>query len=416
MAGPIPVPYSRSLLWSCLALLLIGLYLLVGDQLRLSQWNVTPQANAALDEALAWKRGTFAMKYNTYEVAHVGDRCYNVVGLAFTLISVVATTLTHGLGGGAEEFHAPWFVAIVALPIPLLAYAAFLRQTRSPPWAAVLAGYLILATPLRSVLAMCGGGSIYYINHALAVTGLLLIADDLLGRQRIWPAVVGLALAAWSRQMTCFYALPILWTAWAQGRHAASEGPAPLRAKRRRRIIAAAGVALVAAVPMSLSAWKFGNPFDTGYPRMYAGRSDPISRQAQECFWGVRYVPMHAWAMNLAYPRWDIRGGALYAVTAHRDGAAIWLTSPLCLGVLLTARRWWRDPPRRALMLASLLVIAGLWGYHTTGSRDCGHYRYALDVVPVWLLVIAPYTEVPRGRRWTLACLAYGAMYAALVA
>jgi len=410
------------MLWACLILLFIGLYLVAGPRLLLSQWSVTPQANAAMDEALAWKRGTFALAYNDYEVAWVDGKPYNVVGPAFTLISLVATTLTHWLGGGPEEFYAPWYVAVVALPIPLLAYAAFLRQTGSPPWAAVLTAYLIIATPLLPVLALCRTGSIYYINHALAVIGLLLLANDLLGAQRVWPALFGLALAAWSRQMTCFYAIPILAIAWRQGRAArppqAEPGTnlrgGPARARFAIRLSLPA-MLFIAAVPMTINALKFANPFDSGYTRMYAGRKDEITRRAQECFFGPRYVPMHARAMNLSFPRWDIRGGTLYPLCDNLDGASLWLTCPLLLGVFTTVRRWWIDPPRRALMVSTLPVITGLWCYHTTGSHDSGHYRYALDFIPLWLMVIAPYLQSPRGRPLTLLSLAYGALYFSIV-
>ncbi len=49
--------------------------------------------------------------------------------------------------------------------------------------------------------------------------------------------------------------------------------------------------------------------------------------------------------------------------------------------------------------------------YHTTGSGESGYYRYSLDFIPLWLMVIAPYTEGRRGVVLTLACLAYSALY-----
>ncbi len=124
---------------------------------------------------------------------------------------------------------------------------------------------------------------------------------------------------------------------------------------------------------------------------------------------------MHFKAMNLSFPAVDIRRGQLMLIPTDVDGASIWLTSPLLIGVLLTARRWWADPGRRALMLASFAVAAGLMCYHTTGAKDTGYYRYALDFVPIWLLVIAPYTARPRAVPWVLACLAYGALYNTLI-
>jgi hypothetical protein len=162
---------------------------------------------------------------------------------------------------------------------------------------------------------------------------------------------------------------------------------------------------------MTLNTLKFGNPFDTGYTLMYEGRSGPIAQRAHRQFFGPGHVKMHAMAMNLAFPSWDLRGGTLYPVTEDIDGGSIWLTSPLLLGVLVTCRSWWKDRRRRALMLGTLPVIAGLMCYHTTGAGGAGYYRYALDFIPIWLLVIAPYTMGRRGVPLTIACLAYSALY-----
>ncbi len=423
--------------WGCLALLLVGLHLAVGPKVRLSEWVISRGANAAMDEALQWKAGSLALSDANprWEAPEVDGRRYNVVGLAFVLVSLVGTTLTEWAGGAPDTFYPPYFIALVALPLPLAGFWAFRRMVGSSAWAAVLTAYLIVGTGVTSALAVCGRGSLYHINHALAVVGLLVFTADLLGARRVWPALLGLALAVWSRQMTCLYAVPLLWIAWrgvgASPRDVAAAAldrdsaahpcdktsrsalreASPSRA-RRRLWIATAGVVIIAAIPMILNTVKFGNPFDTGYPRMYEGRTDTIGRKAQSCFFGPRYVPEHAWAMNLAFPRFDLRG----VCTPHLDpsgvnGAGIWLTSPLLLGVFVTWRRWWSDPCRRALMLASVAVVAGLWCYHTTGSYNAGYYRYALDVIPVWLMVIAPYTTGPRGRMLTVGCLAYSALY-----
>jgi hypothetical protein len=179
--------------------------------------------------------------------------------------------------------------------------------------------------------------------------------------------------------------------------------------------LALAGVAIVAGVPMTLNAIKFGSPFDTGYVRMYEDRgvraSDFIGRRARECFFGPRWIPEHAWAMNVSFPRPDIRGGTLYLDRAGVNGASIWLTSPLLIGVFVACRRWWTDPVRRALMLGTAAVVLGLWCYHTTASYDTPYYRYSLDFIPIWLLVIAPYTTARRAVPWTVGCLAYSLLY-----
>ena len=164
---------------------------------------------------------------------------------------------------------------------------------------------------------------------------------DLLGPRRVWPALIGLALAAWSRQMTALYALPLV----AMSFFGAANGPNV----KRHRWIALVGLAVIAAVPLTLNTLKFGNPVETGYGRIYENRSDPIGRSGQEKLFGLRYVPTHLRAMNTAFPSWDIRGGTLYPDTSEVNGGSIWLTTPLLIAVLLTLPRWWRDRSRRLL-------------------------------------------------------------------
>lgn len=423
--------------------MLIGLYLVVGPKITLSRWRVTPEGNTALDEALQWRQGSLALSHRFYECAEVDGRCYNVVGPLFTLLSVVATFLASlgaalsralGIEGASAGFSPLMYVGLVALPLPLVGFWAFRTVVKSSAWAAVLTAYLIAGTGLTPVLATCRGGSIYYINHVLAVVGLLVFAADLLGRQRIWPAAIGLCMAAWSRQTTCLYALPLLWIAW-RGADAMSptrDDDKPLtrvatqspqrphasraaRPVRRRLVVATIGVAIAGGLPMMLNTLKFGNPLETGYRRLFEGRGDAIGRRGHEAVFGLRYVGMHAWAMNVAFPRWDIRAGALYADTSAVDGASIWWSSPLLLAIFVTGHRWWSDHKRRALMLGTLPVIAGLMCYCTTSANDAGYYRYSLDFIPIWLLVIAPYTTGRRGVPLTLACLGYSALYFRLV-
>lgn len=415
--------------WGCLALMLTALYLVVGPKITLSKWFVTTEGSTAAAEAVSWRKGTLALSPSFYEDVEYDGRRYNVVGLAFVVVSVIGTTLTDWLGGGPDQFYPPLFVAMVALPVPFLGYWAFRVAGQSPPWAAVLTVYLIAGTSLRPMLTRAGGCDIYAINHVLAVSGLLMLSADLLGRQRIWPSLIGLALAVWSRQTTCFFAIPLLGLAASRrdvcltaAGPARESFPAPAddaaersvsHAHRRsgRLIAAMIGLAVIAAVPMTLNTLKFGNPFNTGYALMYKGRLDRIALDARRQFYGPAYFFRHAKAMHLAFPPLDIRGGTLYPVTDAIEGGSIWLTSPLLLAIIPTLPYWWRNRRARGLMLSSFLVMFAVMGYHTTGAQQAGFYRYSLDFIPVWLVVIAPYITSRRGVPFTLGCLAYSTLY-----
>ncbi|MBX3396096.1 MAG: hypothetical protein KF841_12085 [Phycisphaerae bacterium] len=416
-------------MWGCLALLMVALLIVVAPRISLSRWEVIRHMNAAFDEAMQWRDGKLYLSDAApiWEAPAVDGRKYNVVGHVFVLLSLVGVWLSELTGAPPGQFYPPYYILMLAAPVPLVAFGVFRLQTRSAAWGAVLAGYFIAGTCMRPVLWHCRGSSIYYINHVIAATGLLIFAADMLGRRRVWPAAIGLILAAWSRQMTCLYALPFLWLTWTACRSPRGNPPSAIGIESAFREITPAGrsvrtsyvkffaalgvVAVIGLYPMAMSYAKLGNPLDSGYPGMYVGRTDKIALDAQSCFWGTRWFPRHFKSMNLTLPTPDIRENTIYFDNTDRDGGSIWFTTPLLLAVFATARRWWRDPARRALMLSSLLVIFGLWGYHTTGSHECGYYRYALDFIPIWFAVIAPYVTTPRAAPWTLACLAWSTFY-----
>jgi|CXWL01.1.fsa_nt_gi hypothetical protein len=393
--------------YGVLALLLIALHLAVGATVSLPTWRVTQDNNAAMEEALAWRSGRLDLARNRYEVARVEDKYYNVVGLAFTLIAFVGVSLSQLFGGPVGELYPPLFVAIVALPLPLIAYWAFGEVTRSREWSAVWTFYLVAGTCLLPILTTCGTGSIYYINHVLAVTGLLLLGGDLLGSKKGWPAAMGLLLAAWSRQTTMLYAIPFLWLFLGRRSNITDH----VGRSSRTKWLAVSTVVLLIIVPGIFNFLKFGNPFTSGYRLLYEGRSDAIARRAGECFFGLANVPMHAWAMNVQWPRLDIRGGGLFLDVAGTQGVSIWLTNPLFIAVGLTIRRWWRDSTARALMLTTLVIVFVDLCYHTTGSQDSGYFRYALDYIPIWLLVMAKCLDRPSQRYCLMLGIAYSCLY-----
>jgi hypothetical protein len=390
-----------------LAICLIGIYLLIGPQIELHAWQVIPQTNASLDEALQWKKGKLNVNMK-YEMSHYGDKYYNVAGLAFTMISVVATTINNLAGGRPDDFFPLHYIMVVAVPIPIASFWAFRRVTGSSPYAALFTTYLFVGTSLEPILRVCRNGSLNFIDHALAVTGLLIFAGDLLGRPRIWPAALGLMLASWSRPMTSLLTFPFLLIVWQL--KPVLETRMPLAAARRRMILALAAVVIIWLVPCSLSYAKYGNPFDSGFSRIYENRKDAYGMRGTMAIFSLRYIPLHLEAMT-SFPSWDVRGGSLYPLTDGREGGSPFLTSPLLFAIFIMIRKWWGDSTRRILMAGTLLIIAGEFIYHTTGSFESGHYRYALDYIPIWLLVVAPYLCTRRALPWILACLAFSGLY-----
>ena len=428
-----PVP-SRGATLAWLAGLLLVLTVLGWRWVGLFDWGIPENRNAAFREAVAWRHGTMDLGPPYYELAPFGGKHYNVVGPLFTGLCVVGIHITQWLGGPADTM-APWLLTmVIALPLPLALFGCYRALGMANPWAAALTLHAIVGTSLWANLGNLRGGDLYSINHVLALVGLSLLLGDLLGRRRIWPAGIGLCIAVWSRQITCLYAAPLLWIAWrcptlhgpsgllrvsqiaphsaapTVPTHSPARTPEFLR--RRRILTAVAFIALAAAVPMTLSAIKFGNPLDTGYPRMFDNdRNDADARDARRQFLGPVHWPKHFRAMFLSVPTIEIRQGRLMIVVVDTPGTAIWFTNPLVLAVAWTARRWWADRARRTLMLASFAVLLGVAGYHNTSAQNSGCYRYALDFLPVWFAVVAPYLPGVRSREWALLAMTWSVAY-----
>ncbi len=421
---------SRFLIDAAAMALVIGAFaVFIAPRMPYDQWVVSPYANTggqniALAESLAWRDGRLELEQDFKEDCEFEGRSYSVVGLAFTIMAVPITWMADSLGCDSH-FPRPVFFLLMTMPVVFVAYAAVRGIVKSKLWAALLTIGFVCGTPLGPVIAVARMGDIYSMNHVIAVVGVFMIAADLLGRQRIWPAVIGLMLACWSRQMTCLYALPILLIAWrartnrAIPDHAVQSGKSDAkndgRSPSRRNVLpiflALIGIGIAGALPLTLNYLKFGDPLESGYKYLYTDRIDPIAVRARTALFGIQYLPRHLHAMHLDYPHWDIRHGKLHIDLVEVEGGSLWLTTPLALGIFFTCRRWWRDVDRRILVFGTLPVIAGLHLYHTTGSL-LGMYRYALDFLPVWWLVIAPFTEsTPRAKRLTTLAIAYSILY-----
>lgn len=385
----------------CLVLLLVAVHVVVGPKARISEWKLTRSTgNTNFLEALAWYDGRLDIQERVWDSALYQGRVYSVNPPLFTFLAYGATVLAQRQGHPVETFYTPWYVELVALPLPLLGFWALVRATGKASWAALLTLGWMAGTPVIACLAAARIGGIHHINHLLSQTGLMLIAISLLGRRRIAGALVGLVIAVWSRPTTIAFAVPVLWAAWQWD----------VGWRRRRMIAAVAALVVTLAVPMVLNALKFGSPFDSGYTYVYEGRIDEMAQRGRSALFSPEFIGRNIWFMNFELPGWEM---GKYGIRPVLDsyGASIWFTTPLLLFVIYDARRWWRDKLRQMLMLASFLVIAGLICYHNTGYCQPGYYRYMLDYAPIWLVVIAPQTMGPRRSWLTVAAIAWSVLY-----
>ncbi|MFQ5411924.1 MAG: hypothetical protein ACE5EC_06485, partial [Phycisphaerae bacterium] len=376
---------------------------------------------------------------------------YNVFPPLQSILGYVVTGLFSG------DARSPGFpvlrvsaLVLFGLPLPIVGYAVFRRRTGSDFWAGVFTLGWLGGTAVLPCIDEARVGGVHHINHLLSQVGLLLLAGELLdpARRRCWIGWLGLLIAVWSRQLTVVYGVVLLIAVWrdetgssgpnACNRRAPDEEPrASARAAARiptvstsannrlgchgstltrNRVFIIAGLLVILVVPMGLNWAKFGNPFRSGYEFIYVGRDTEIAEDARtHGLFSTAFVARNGWYMNAALP-WT-RSGEAGAITWNPSlhGTSIWLTTPLLALVLIGVSGWWRELNSRRLMLCSLLIIAALLLYHNTGYRQIGYWRFALDFVPVWLVVGARSLSCGRLRWATLVCVAWSVGYFAIL-
>lgn len=386
--------------WLCwFAATVLMIVVIDGPRIRWQDWEVTPKHNINLAEAHAWHEGTFELPGFQREAANFGGRKLNAFPPGFTFISYAVLLVSKELTG-APSFP-PWvFRILIGAPITAITFWAARTCTTGYYQAALLTLCVLLGTPLLPMLTLCRVGGFFEVNHVLASCGILLIAGDTLGRRRVWPALIGLALSVWTRQLTVFYLPAVVWTAL------------HLPRGRREKWVAASSVTTFVLLGTygALNWAKFGSALESGYRFIYEGRTDAIAERARRGLFRPDYVGENMRFMVFEPPGIRITsGGVVQAKNDH--GASVFLTCPVLLAVVLTAPRWWQDPARRQLMLLSLGVMLALLMYHNTGWRQPGYYRFSLDFVPVWLMVIAPYLWGRNRTPLVVACVAWSIWY-----
>lgn len=380
-----------------------GLLLVLVVVLGLNQtklWRPGLVNNVQITEAKAWWNGDLDLPEREWDTALKDGRVYNCFPPMFTIIAAGFVPVF----GGVPH----WLIVALVAGVPLCAYVLLHRLTRSPVWGAVLAIGYVCGTSAWPVLnTTVRNAAPYHVNHTLATIGLFVFLIEYSGRRRVWLGGIGLIIASLSRQLTVFYALPLALMAWRGG---AVE-------HRAKRLTAFAVVGLVVVmVPAVMNTLKFGHPLDSGYMHIYADRSeDWLSRDATRYgLFSAHYVPRNLYYANLGFPRVysiEIAGKPEIHLRPNRMGTGIWWTTPLLLWVVVDLRRILKERSTRDLLIAVVVVGAGLMFFHNTGYDQRGFNRFSLDYVPVLLALVAPRCFV-GWRRWiSLPMIVWSVVY-----
>jgi hypothetical protein len=397
----------------CFLLMLAAIQVALGPKIAISQWGISGEGtggNAAVKEGTAWLHGRLDIACEgdprdpgrrPHDTAYFGGKAYNVFPPLMSILTVLLHPIHAWVLQLPEDMWSPWtYTALVYWPLPIVGFIVFRRQTGDAAWAAFLTVAWMGGTAVLGGLREAQVGLLGRIDHVISQVGLLLIAADILGRRRIWPALIGLLIATYTRQITFLYGLPLLWIAWKQP-------------GRRPLVTCIVGLAVIAAPILTLNYLKFGNPLSFGYKYIYEGRDDePMADRCHE--FGVfhpHFIPENLYYMHAAPPRVGVSLTGISVSDANQNGTSLWMTTPLMLWVILAAPKWWRDKSRRILMLGTLPVMFGLLCYHSPGYLQHGYNRFALDFIPLWLVAVAPHTR-GQWRTWfTLVCTAWSLLY-----
>ncbi len=392
---------SRRAYWIGLAVVYVVVLALFEAKLSRPGTLFGPRNNVQIAEAAAWWQGRLTLPERLWDTAVKDGEVYSHFPVMFSILAAGLVPLFHGVP------H--WFIVLLVLvPVPWLGYGLMNRLTGSSRWGAALTIGLICGTSAWPVLNKAVVGcSQYHVNHTLATIGLLILLNEFYGQRRVWVGGAGLIVATLARQLTVAFAIPLAWMAL--------RGADPN--ERRKRLISLAVVGLVVvAVPCIMNTLKFGHPLDTGYMRIYGGREeDSFARDAgQYGLFSTHFLPRNLYYMNVGLPdlfRIEIAGRTEVHLRPNTNGTGIWWTTPLLLWLVIDIRRILRDPAPRSLLVACVLVYAGLMLFHATGSQQRGYNRFSLDFMPVLLAILAP-TCFSGRRRWlTLVMLGWSVFY-----
>lgn len=354
--------------------------------------------NAQIGEAEAWWSGRLDLPERKWDTAVYQGRVFSYFPPMFTILAAVVVPISQGIP------HA--FVVLLVLAVPLLAFVLFRRLTNSDLWGCVLAIGFACGTSFLPVSdKVIRGAPPYDVNHVLASLGVLIFLIDYFGKRRVWLAGLGLACTALSRQLTLVFCIPLVWMAW---RVKPQAGRTPL-------VCAFVSIGAIVGLYGTLNFLKFGNPLHTGYMLNHEGREDVFAREARaHGLLSVAWVPRNLYHANVGLPNVhsiEIDGRRETYLTPNTMGTGIWWTTPLLLWIFFDLQETWRDPTRRVLFAAAILLFILLSFWHATGAVQRGYNRYSLDYLPVVLALIASRCIIPK-RRWiTLGMIAWSIFY-----
>jgi len=300
--------------------------------------------------------------------------------------AVVALPFIAASGQGADFAH------FMPLSLALLLAIAFIwsrlftaagpDQTRT----LILLLALVFATPLYYVVLR--GDRVWFFAQLVGFFFVSMALWATIERRNAWLAGAMLGMAFLSRQMTILYA-PLLFVLML------NEDEPLLRINRKR-----IGTFLKIAIPVlaAIAAYcaynyvRFGDPLDTGYGYIAAnvppGADNIISLRIKELgLFAPEYFLFNLFHMFVQGLHIEFGGTFMTKIVGVDDfGTSILAASPFLLLLVFVQRH--------RITFVGVLTAAIICGvtlfYHSNGFSQYNVQRYALDWLPIAMLLLAP--------------------------
>ncbi len=358
-----------------------GLALLVLLALGASGWlnfhPSQPDDNLYLYQAEAYLAGHLDITRGSSDTALYQGRTFVPFPPlpAFLLLPLVAL-----LGAGGVEVGLA--SVLLSAANALLLVRLFRRLGAARGASAWLAAAFLLGTGYW--LCVLRSDGVWFFAIVVGVTCLLLALSEALGRGRGLAVGLLLGMGFLSRQLMLFAAPFFAVALWEHARHRST----------RERVAALSGFALglgLCVAAYLLFNWaRFDSPLETGYSFIY-GPTYPAAflreRAAQYGLFHPAYIPFNfvylfVQGFHITFDSPTLTGG----MAVDPFGTSLTFASPfLFIGFL--AR--WKPRLLGAAWLCIGAIVLGLLLYHANGWVQANAQRYALDVIPLLMLLVA---------------------------
>jgi 4-amino-4-deoxy-L-arabinose transferase-like glycosyltransferase len=268
----------------------------------------------------------------------------------------------------------------IILAALLLALAWFVLRAMAtrfqPEEANWIAAAFILGTGLWFCFTQSDG--MWFLAHTVSFTALLLAVYESLTKGRGWLAGLLLGASFLSRQTTLYSAIFLLAALWVRHR------------EMRCRMWQVAGFALAFSAAIGFYCWfnwvRYGNPFDTGYS--YLAQPEHLAiRQEGPGLFHWKYIPFNLYYLLFSVPQIEFHGlDFLAGWSMSAWGTSLTFASPFLVFALFSRLN---RPLKWAAWLAIALTALHVSFYHANGWKQINCFRYALDFMPLLLVLCA---------------------------